>query len=468
MVRQTCYKFLNAVYYMEKHTKKLFLVVFFGALSLQIIHSQNSESYKLSLQEAISFALEHSYTALQSKKEVAKALQQKWETTAMGLPQINAEVSYLNFIKQPVSIVPGQFVDPDANPDEFAAVTFGTKQQASATLTLSQLIFDGSYLVGLQAASVFLDYTKAQEEKQKINIIKGIVNSYGGVLLAQENLAVLEKNIATLDKNISETEQIYKNGLTEQEAVEQLQLTRLQLQNQFENAKRLVDISKKMLKLSLGIPIKSSILLTDSLAQITTQSAASSVALQDFELQKNNDYKQVEILLEQRDLELKLQKSKALPSLGAFVNLGTSAFSDDFTFFNSNEKWYPTSTFGATLKVPIFSSFARKAATTRAKLNLEQAEITFKEVSEQLQLGYEKAKSDFEYALTNLDILKQHLSLAQRIESKNQIKFKEGIATSFELRQAQNQLYSAQFNYLQAQLQVVSSKAALEALLNSY
>jgi len=452
---------------MRKYLTKLFLTLFFGIINLQTIHSQNTNSYELSLKEAISFALDNSYTALQSKKEVAKALQQKWETTARGLPQINGEVNYLNYLRQPVSLIPAQIVNPNANAGEFAAVTFGTKQQASLNVTLSQLIFDGSYLVGLEAVSVFIDYTKNTEEKQKINIVKGIVNSYGGVLLAKENQSVLEKNIDVLNKNITETQQIYANGFTEQESLEQLQLTKLQLQNQLDNAKRLVEISKKMLKLSLGIPIQNSIILTDTLLEISTQSVSSGVNLQDFKLQENNDFKQVEILLEQRSLEVKLEKSKALPSLGAFVNFGTSAFNNDFKFLSFNERWFASSIFGATLKVPIFSSYARKAATTRAKLNLEQAEITFKEVSEQLQLGYEKAKSDFEYAVSNLNILEKHLALAKRIENKNQIKFKEGIATSFELRQAQNQLYTAQFNYLQAQLQVVNAKAELEALLNN-
>ncbi|MBQ0740322.1 TolC family protein, partial [Aquimarina celericrescens] len=103
-------------------------------------------------------------------------------------------------------------------------IVFGTNQQASATATLSQLIFDGSYLVGLEAAKTFLQYSNDVEEKTQLQVRKGVINAYGSVLISQESVKILKNNLETLEKNYEETKKIFDNGLTEEENVEQLQI----------------------------------------------------------------------------------------------------------------------------------------------------------------------------------------------------------------------------------------------------
>src|SRR5690625_3098036 len=145
---------------------------------------------RLSLEEAIAYALENSYKAIDSRKEVAKAIKQKWETTAQGLPQINADANYNYNIKQPVTLVPGEFTG--GAPGTFIPLTFGTKQSASANITLSQMIFDGSYLIGLKAAKVFLDYTDNNARKANIEIETSITYLYASTLLAEELVSIFE------------------------------------------------------------------------------------------------------------------------------------------------------------------------------------------------------------------------------------------------------------------------------------
>jgi len=439
--------------------KKTLVIVI--AICSSLLMSAQTKEYSFNLKEALTFALDSSYTTQKANKEVAKALKKKWETIAAGLPQINATGNYQFTPDIPISVFEFNGLQVEAG--------FGSRYSSSASATLSQLIFDGSYLVGLQSASVFVNYTNTQKEKQDLLVIEGITNSYGAVLLTKKSIEIIERNITNLESNLNETQKIYENGLTEEENVEQLQITLLQLKNQLNNTQRLDEISMQMLKLSLGIPISNTLILTDTLEDITTQKATSDTVFKDFDINKNNDYKLSELLIEQRRLEVKLEKSKALPSLSAYAQIGTTATNFSFdTFHSSDQKWFYNSSIGATINIPIFSSFLRSSKTKQAKLAYEQALISHKENSEKIKLGYQQAKSDYEFSLDNLNTLEQNLKLSERIEKKNLTKFQEGIATSFDLRQAQTQLYSAQEQYLQAQLQVIKTNAALQSILNVF
>ena len=171
-------------------------------------------------------------------------------------------------------------------------------------------------------------------------------------------------------------------------------------------------------------------------------------------------------LNQQRALELKLAKSYALPTLNAFVNYGGNSFSDNFNFLNSGQQWFGSSILGVDLNIPIFSSLKRSASTQRAKIALEKAKTQFTEAQAQIRLQLESAKSDYILAIEQYGTSKDNLELAERIEKKNQIKYSEGLATSFELRQAQTQLYTSQQEYLQSMVDVINKKTELENILN--
>lgn len=437
------------------------ILIIFLLLSGVSIQAQEKQSF--SLNEAITYALDNNSTAINARRDIAKAIKQKWETTASGLPQINGVIDYQNQIKQPTSFIPSEFFGGESG--TFTPVVFGTAQNASATATLTQLIFDGSYLVGLQAAKAFLDFSENSNEKTQLEVRKGVINAYGSVLITKENIAILDSNIATVKKNLDETRIIFDNGLAEEEDVEQLQITYSQLLNQRNNAKRLEGIAIQMFNLAVGVSIETDTEFTDTLTSLATPGLG--LIQENPEIEKNVDYKIAYNLTEQRSLELKLERSKALPSLRGFINVGTSAGRDSFDFFDSDQRYFASSIFGLTLDVPLFSSGARSARTQRAKIALDQAETDFEYAQEQIRLAYERAKSEHELAIDNLKVSKDNLSLAERIEQKNQVKFREGISTSFELRQAQTQLYSAQNSMLEAMLDMINSKAELETVLNT-
>lgn len=451
--------------------KNKLILIFSLLYSIVMFSQENTKSF--SLQEAIDYALENNRTAKNAAHDIKAAEKQKWETTATGLPQISSSIDYQNFLKQQVSLIPASILSEDdrnnlgLSLDDQFPVVFGTKQSVNAFARLDQKIFDGSYLVGLQSAKVFLEISKNAKEKTDLEVRKAVINAYGNVLLAEESVKILERNIAVLKNNLNETTKIYENGLEEEESVEQLQITLSGVESNLKNTERIKKLAYQMLNITLGAEIDSKTLLTDNLESLTSQHITLELLSAEENIENTIDFRIAENDKVSKELLLKLEKSKALPTLNAFLNAGYSSFSDDFTFTNSDQEWFGSSLLGISLNIPIFSSGQRSASTQRAKINLEKAKEDLTETQQKLKLEIASAKSDYQFAIEDYENKKQNLNLAERIEQKNQTKFFEGIASSFELRQAQTQLYSSQQEFLQAMLDVINKKAELETVLNT-
>ncbi len=427
--------------------------------------AQEQAPPSFSLEEAVAYALENNYKAINANKDIIDAQKQKWETIAGGLPQIEGAVSYQNQLKQPVSLIPAEFFGGE--PGTFTPIIFGQQQTASATATLKQQIFDGSYIVGVQASKAFISYSANNKEKTDLEVRKAVVEAYGNVLLAKESVAIFEKNRETLDKNLYETKKIFENGLGDEESVDQLQITLSSVENQLRNARRLEKLTLQMLNLVMGLDITTPTLLKEDLDQLTQKEMDLRLLDQELTMENNVDYKLAYNLNEQRFFELKLAKSRALPTLNAFINYGSTAFSQNFDFFNGDQQWFDSSILGFDLSIPIFSSFKRSATTARAKIALDKAKNQLEEAKENIRLQLENAKSEYLFSIEQYDTSKANLALAERIEQKNQIKYFEGLASSFELRQAQTQLYTAQQEYLQSMVGVINKKTELETIINN-
>jgi outer membrane protein TolC len=435
------------------------LILFFAGVCCLGLQGQE-KSMRLSLDEAIAFAIENSYNTKASKNGISSAKETVKETSATGLPQLNASFDYQNFLKQPVSLA--DFND-DGIDEQFV---FGKKQNLSASVTLSQLIFDGSYLVALQASKAYLKISEQANEKTEILTREAVVNAYGTVLVAEKSLDILAGNVNILEKNLHDAKKIYENGFNEQEDVEQLEITLGTLKNQRNNLERMKSIAYQMLNLALGNPISTDLVLTDSLDTLTTSNIDLGLLSETFDFSNHIDFKIAANDRESKRLLMQLERSKALPSLSAFVNYGNQAFSDSFSFFNGDQQWFDSSLLGVSLTVPIFSSFARKSRTAQARIALETADVRLEETKQRLSLMAQKAKNEYQLSVENYTTAKRNLRLSERIEKKQRIKFFEGISSSFDLLQAQNQLYTQQQNYMQSMLDVIAKKVALENALN--
>jgi outer membrane protein TolC len=419
---------------------------------------------RLTIMEAVAFGQENNRQILNASREVQKAYKERWSTIAIGLPQISANANYQNFLELPTSLIPAQFFG--GKEGDFAEVQFGTPQIMDGGITLQQLIFDGSYIVGLEASNVFLEISKNILEKTALEIKKNIISTYSSVLLIKENILFLKNNLDNLAENLEEVRALFTNGFEEEESVEQLRLTLSGIQTQLRYAENAEKITLNMLKLLMGFPANAPLELLDTLESFTTDGLFEYEFKSDFNLANNVDIKIATTQLRSESLLYRYEKSKSLPRLAAFINGNYTGNSETFSFTDSDQKWFGAALFGINLQVPIFSSFKRRAQSQKAKIALDQAETTLEETQERINIEVQGALNDYKLAIETYLTNKENLTLANRIEQKNQSKYFEGMASTFELRQAQLQLYSAQNNYISSIQSVIQKKLNLETLLN--
>ena len=417
------------------------------------------------LQEAVEFAIKNNRVSQNAERDVKIAVQTIRETRASGLPQINANISYNNWLEQQVSLIPSEFFG--GAPGQFAEVTFGTKQTMNSSVTVKQKLFDGSYLVALQAAKVFLKISKNSKEKTVNEIRKMAIYSYGNVLLAEANWEIVNSNITLLEKNVWELSKVYENGLIEEESLQQLQLTLSGLKSNQQYTKRLKNIAYKIFNNTLGLDLDTSVVLTDRLEDLVVYYSKINPFQANNDIKEVIDYKIVLNSVRSNELLLMLEKSKSLPTLNAFINGSYSGNNQRFSFLENSQKWFGASMVGVSLDIPIFSSFKRSASTQKARLNLEKSKEDLDGTANKVKLEINIARSDYEFAVEDYEIKKNALDLSKNIATKNEIKFLEGLTTSFDLSQAQRQLYIAQQDYLQSMLNIILKRIDLETITNT-
>ena len=285
------------------HKLTLFLLISTSVFSQE-------EVYRFSLKEAVDFALENNSISKNATRDVEIAKLQKWETTSTGLPQIKAAISYNNWLKQQISLIPAEFFGGE--PGQFAEIAFGTKQTMNGTVTISQKIFDGSYLVGLQAAKVYLEISENAKEKTEIELRKMVAYAYGNVLLSEENLKIVNSNITLLESNVRELTKVYENGLIEEESVQQLKLTLSSLRSNQSYVRRLKTIAYQLFNNALGLELNTDVELTDDLNRLIAMYTSLAPLESIREVENVVDYKIAFNDLKGKELLLKLEKSKAL------------------------------------------------------------------------------------------------------------------------------------------------------------
>ena len=443
----------------------IIIAIFFGSV---ICYSQEYPR-ELDLNQAVEVSIKNNTDIRNANLEVQKAYKQRWATIATGLPKIRGNLNYQNYLEQPVALIPAQFFG--GNEGEFAEVVFGTKQNFVASFNLEQLIFDGSYLVGLQSVKTFLAISDNTLTKTKQEIRKNVIQTYVNVLLSQANIGFIDENIASLSENLEESKQLLKAGFIEEESVEQLELTVSQQKSQLRYAERLERISLDMLKHLMGYPADAPLELSEPLEKIIIDATPKTDLFKSIDIREhvaqNIDVKIAENDVQSQFLLYKNEQFKGLPVFKAFLNGNYTGNSDEFTFLNSEQKWFGTAVFGFTADIPIFSSFQRSANSQRAKLNWKQSIETLENTKQEITLQINQTINDLQLASENLNISYNNLKLAERIANKNQIKFIEGLATSFEYREAQQQLFQAQQGLMQSVLELVTHKLELDTLMNT-
>ncbi len=425
-----------------------------GAMAQQIM--------SFSIKQAIDYAMENNYDIINAGKDINAAKYKVKESTSLGLPQLNASVGYNDNIARPVMIIP-DFTDPTKTME----LQFGTKYDASLGASISQLLFSGEYIVGLQAARKYLEKTQTDFFKSKVNVKQQVANSYYAALSAADGLRIVDSTLLITKKLAGETEEVYKVGLAGETDVDQLNLlvsdleaSALYLKNQF-------IISQAFLKFYLGLADSDSIVLTDNMEGIIEARHNSKLLSDPFNINQNVDFKSV---INQKDLsflQLKLEKAAYLPSISANLNYQSQAQRDEWNFFNDG-LWYSSSVLGIKMQIPIFSSGQRKSKVKQAQIAYEKVGTIEKQLYSQLTLQYDAAKNEYNNAYRVFKNKQLSRKTAEKIYNKTTQKYVQGMATSLDLLNTHNQFLSAENNYINSALLLLQKGEELEKILTKY
>ena len=442
----------------------IFLLVFCIPASAQESKTPSVQSF--SLKDAQDYAIQHNTQMKNARLDVEIAKDRVWETTATGLPQVNASGSYNDNLKLRTQLLPAQFFDPNAPEGEKIGVQFGTQHNFSGDVNVSQLIFSGSYIVGLQTSRVYKSLSQKQLEKTEDDVKELVTRTYYNILLSENNLGVLNNNLRNLQSSIRETRAMYEEGMVEETDVDQLRISASSLENTIGTTQQLIEVSRNQLKYQLGLELDQSIELTDSLQDFIDQMNLEGLAETQFNPQNHIQYKIMDTQEKLAEMSVKNEKATHLPTLSGYYNYQKNAMRDEFNLFDSDKEWYTSAAIGLSLNVPILSSGQRYMRLSQAQLKLEKTRNTKESVAESLKIAVQQARSNYEAALKKYFNQKENIKLAQKILDRKNLEFKEGVISSMELTQANDQYLQAQSNYTAALVELLNARLQLDKALN--
>lgn len=439
--------------------KYIALLIVFFSMSLLL----PGQEMAFSLEEAREYAVKNNLTVQNARTDVELAKKKIWETTAIGLPQVSGAVSYTNNLSLATTLIPNFF---QGRPDELVEVQFGTQHNASASITANQLLFSGPYIVGLQAARIFREVSERALVQTEVEIRSLISQSYYLILLAEKTRGILASNVENMKNTLRETQAMYEQGFMEETDVDQLQVSLTTLENALRSMERQRQVTTNLLKYQLGVPFDTEVKLTDDLESVMDQQKVSPELNETFSLEDHISYQLLETQEELASMNLKREYSEFMPSVSLFYTNQFNALRDEFNFFSSDEKWYNSAILGLNINVPILSSGSRMSKVSQRKLELEQATRNTEDVSRSLELENIQARTDYRTAWENYSKEISNTELTRKILDKTRIKFKEGMVSSMELTQANDQYLQSQSNLVSASIELLNAKTRLDKILS--
>lgn len=412
------------------------------------------EATVFSLKEAVDYAMTNANAIRNAQVDILDAEQTVKERLSSGLPQINGNLDFQHFLQVPVLPLPEAFGMGDPNAPE--SIAFQLKNSFTAGISARTMLFDGSFFVGLRAARASGEYYNLELANTQREVRSQVTQAYFPVLLLKTNTEVLNNNIGNLEKLLNETQAQYDAGFVEQLDVDRLVLSLNNLRNQRDNVAQQAENALRALKYTINYPLDQPLAVEDDLSAI--ELGVEALALSgDIPYGNRPELQLLDKTLELQDLNIELQKSAYLPTLygtlaGQYQYQGDN-FSDGF--------WAPTVVLGITASVPIYDFGGRSARVEKARLAKQKIANQRADVNRGIQLEVLNARSTFTTASERLSSSKQNLDLAQRIYDATQIKYREGVGSSLEIVQAEQALYEAQANYLNALYDALVAKENL-------
>jgi outer membrane protein len=451
--------------------KFLLTFVILGVIS-NGFSQENKEVLKLSISEAQAYALQNNRTIQSAKIDVSSADKKVWETIASGLPQLSLAANYQHqFLIPELSF--GPYLDVNSLPtgtltkDDFLnaykaspAVPLGVKNNTTFDFTLSQLIFSGEYIIGLQATRVFKEISEKNLVKAEAQTKESVAGTYSLVLVLGENVRVLNQSLKSIEQTYNDLSRMNQQGFNEETDVDQVKISMSNIKTLLNSLESQKEISLKLLKFQLGVDFTQLVVLTDSLPGIIKEGNMQYLSSPIFDLEKSVDYQMISNMEKVSALNLKREQSKYLPAVSAFYRRHEQTNQPSFNFAVKD-------VVGVSLSLPIFTSGQRNSKVSQARFDLEKSQLNKDNAGQGLIMEFETALSNYQTAFSNFTTNQESMTLSKKVYDKTVIKYHEGVASSFELTQNQNQFLTAESNYYNSVLSLLNAKAKLDRILNS-
>jgi outer membrane protein TolC len=426
--------------------------------------SATQELKAFSLKEAQSFAIKNNYETVKSEMNVVATEKRIRETAGAGLPQVSTSLGYTNNIELPTVLIPDFFNDPN----DKIEIQFGTQHNANLNLQIQQLVFNGSYFVGLATSRIYKRFATEGLERTKLDVMETVSQTYYLILVSQESQKIIQGNLQNLEKTLYEIRELYNEGFVEETDADVIQISVIALKNGLQNLEKQTETAYQLLKFQMGIDLNEQIELTDSLENILSEKDIKEALKGGFVLENNIDYRLIQTQEKLAEMNLKNEKAQYWPTVGAFYTLSWAAQRDRFNFLDFNERWYRSQVIGVNLNVPLFKSGVQKARVNQASIALDQARQTMLQVSQGLLLEDARAKNALSSAYENYINVKENMELSKKVYDKTLIKYQEGLASSTDLTQANDRFLAAQSSYIQAMSELLDAKNSMDRLRSDY
>jgi outer membrane protein len=431
-------------------------------LSFMTILNSLYAQQKLTLLQAQDYAIKNANSVTQSRYDEELAQIQVDQVLAVGLPQLNGSVQFQNFLNLPTSIIPGAIFGA---PGQDVKVQFGVPYQMTAGLTGSQLLFDGSWFIGMQASKEYTQLAALKTKKSEFEIKHQVAQSYFLAVIAKETIQLYEEGKKLIAQSLQETKALFKEGFVEEQSIDQLQLALNEWESRIIIAQANASLTLDLLKFNMGMPLNTEVELQDNTNSLTSE-ASTALLEAKFVIENNFDVQMINKAMSLQGLNIKSKKAALLPNLAGFYNLQTQALRREFDFADTKKQWFPVQLWGVQMNVPILSGGGRYKSIKRAEVELAQLNANSNMAKQGAQLAYKNAQTGYLTALKSVENSKASMELSNKIFTKTNLKFKEGIGTSFELTQVNNQVLQSQGAYVQSLLQMLNAKDQLQKALN--
>ena len=431
-------------------------------LSSTSIRAQASQGeLTLSLKEAQDYALNNNLAVVSARYDVESSRYILWEAISAGVPQVNASASLNDNLKLMTTLLPGEFF---GQPGTKIPVQFGSKYNSSFGAQASLLLFNAPYLVGVQTSQLAGKLNELNLERTEQETREAVIMSYYLILISEESMNILDGNIAALKETLQSTRTMLSAGMAEATDVDQMESNVSMMRNTKSSMERTLELNYNMMRFQLGVSPETRLVLTESLASVIASTDVSRVLETEFNLNRNVNYRLIESQEQMSELSLKMQKATVLPTLSGFYSYSKSGMGDKL----NDLQWFPNSMLGFQVSVPIFASGTRYSKIRQAQINLEKTRTGREMMSEQLRLQEKQLRYNLVNAREQYNLQKANIEVSKRIYASVENKYRQGMASSLEVTQANANYLQAENNYISALMTLLQSKVALDKLLGNF